>query len=96
MDPIFPQPGDIALASLPALLPMSTAAVTPVPTTSEQDRMSRIAALGQEDTTAGLLWLAMNFPAVCDAMLDKTGNDAIDDDYPCQEPEPSCAKCGAR
>ena len=36
----------------------------------------------------------MNFPAVCDAMLDKTEFDAVDED-PCQEPEPFCGECGA-
>jgi hypothetical protein len=44
---------------------------------------------------AGLFWLAMNFPAVCDAMLDKTEFDAVDDEFSCQEPEPFCAECGA-
>jgi len=104
MDPIFPQPGDIASLSLAALLrasmlpestlPVSTAPVAPVPEDCQLDRISRLAALGPADTVAGLLWLAMNFPAVCDAMLDKTESDGIDDDYPCQEPEPYCAECG--
>ena len=42
--------------------------------------------LGPEDTAAGLLWLAMNFPAVCDAMLDKTEFDAVDDEDPARNP----------
>jgi hypothetical protein len=71
MDPIFPQPGDIAPLSLPALLPASAAPAALIPEISRLDRISRLAALGPEDTVAGLLWLAMNFPAVCDAMLDK-------------------------
>lgn len=37
----------------------------------------------------------MNFPAVCDAMLDKTECDAIDDELSSQEPETFCAECGA-
>jgi hypothetical protein len=68
---------------------------TRFPGTPLLDRVSRLAALSQEDTVAGLLWLAMNFPAVCDAMLDKTEFDAIDDDCPCEEPEPFCTACGA-
>jgi hypothetical protein len=76
MDSIFYQPGDIAPLSLPALLPASTAPAAPIPEISQLDRISRLAALGQEGTVAGLLWLAMNFPAVCDAMLDKTEFDA--------------------
>jgi len=79
VDSIFYQPGDIA----------------PIPEISQLDRIGRLADLGPEDTIAGLLWLAMNFPAVCDAMLDKTESDAVDDDDPCQEPEPFCAECGA-
>src|ERR1700722_3346310 len=79
MDFIFCQPGDIAPLSLPALLPAGAAPVVPIPGISQLDRISRLAALGPEDTVAGLLWLAMNFPAVCDAMLDKTEFDAADD-----------------
>ena len=52
-------------------------------------------ALGPEDAAAGLLWLAMNFPAVCDAMLDKIEYDAVDDPDPGREPEPFCVVCGA-
>ena len=95
MDPIFPQLGDIAPLSLPALLPASAAPAAPIPEISQLDRISRLAALSPEDTVAGLLWLAMNFPAVCDAMLDKTEFDAVDDEDLCQEPEPFCAECGA-
>ena len=40
----------------------------------------------REGTVAGLLWLAMNFPAVCDAMLDKTEFDAVDDEDPGHDP----------
>ena len=80
MDPIFSQLGDIAPLSLPALLPASAAPAAPIPEISQLDRISRLAALRPEDTVAGLLWLAMNFPAVCDAMLDKTEFDAVDDE----------------
>jgi hypothetical protein len=61
----------------------------------QRDRIDRIGALSPEDTTAGLLWLAMNFPAICDAVLDKVEFDHIDDADPSQEPEPFCAECGA-
>ena len=93
MDPIFSQPGDIAPLSLPALLPASAAPAAPIPEISQLDRISRLAALGPEDTVAGLLWLAMNFPAVC-THAEKTEFDAVDDEDPCQEPEPFCAECG--
>jgi hypothetical protein len=101
MDPIFLQPGDIAPLSLPTTLPASKlpaipASAAPIPENCELDRISRLAAIGPEDMVAGLMWLAMNFPAVCDAMLDKTEFDAVDDEDPCQEPEPFCAECGAR
>jgi hypothetical protein len=93
MDSIFPEPGDIAPLPLPPTLPMSTALVTPAPAAWRRDRLDRIAALSQDDMAAGLFWLAMNFPAVCDALLDKTEFDAIDDEYPSQEPEPFWAEC---
>ena len=103
VDLIFPHPGDIAPLSLPALpagallsraVPAIPALAAPVPETSLLDRISRLAALGQEDTVAGLLWLAMNFPAVCGAMLDKTECDAIDDEeFPCEGPAPYCTVC---
>ena len=41
---------------------------------------------------AGLPWLAMNFPGVCDAMLDKLESDDIDDD--CGERSPGLARHG--
>ena len=102
VDLIFSHPGDIALPSLPGravgTLPLMAipAPAGPVPGAPLLDRVSRLAALSREDTVAGLLWLAMNFPVVCDAMLDKTEFDAIDDeeDCPCQEPEPFCIACG--
>ncbi len=94
MDPIFPQPGRTAPLSLPAAPPMSTAPLSPVPAMWPRDRIDRIAALSHDDTAAGLLWLAMNFPAVCDAMLDKVEFDAIDDEFSSLEPEPFCAECG--
>ena len=78
MDSIFYQPEDSA----------------PIPEISQLDRISRLADLGPEDTVADLLWLTMNFPAVCDAMPDKTEFDAVDDEDPYQEPEPFCAECG--
>jgi hypothetical protein len=100
MDPIFPQPGRAALLSLPAwprisTLPASTPPVGSPPVIAQRGRISRITTLGREDTAAGLLWLAMNFPAVCDAMLDKVEFDAIDDEHFSREPEPFCVKCGA-
>jgi hypothetical protein len=101
VDLIFSQPGDIASLFLPAraagmLPPRAFPFIGPVPGASELDRISRLAALSHQDTVAGLLWLAMNFPAVCDAMLDKTEFDAIDDEEPlCGEPEPYCTACGA-
>jgi hypothetical protein len=69
--------------------------VSVIPALWQQDRIVRISALAAEDVAAGLLWLAMNFPAVADAMLDKVGYDAIDDPDPSQEPGPFCAECGA-
>ena len=98
VDLIFPQPRDIASLVLPARLastvpPRALLAIPapgdPAAGTSQLDRISRLAALSHQDTVAGLLWLAMKFPAVCDAMLDKTEFDAIDDeeDYPFEEPE---------
>ncbi len=60
-----------------------------------RDRIARISALIPEDVTAGLIWLALNFPATCDAMLDKVERDDIDDPDPGREPEPYCALCGA-
>jgi hypothetical protein len=92
MDLIFPQP-TLILPGAP--LPMTMAPVSAVSLAWQQDRISRLAALAPEDIAAGLLWLAMNFPAVCDAMLDKVEYDAIDDPDPSQEPEPFCAECGA-
>jgi hypothetical protein len=99
MDPIFPHPALTAPLSLPALpastFPASTAPATPVSAVSERDRIGRLIALSADDMAAGLLWLAMNFPAVCDALLDKVECDAIDDEFPSEEPEPFCVKCGA-
>jgi hypothetical protein len=59
-----------------------------------QDRIARLTALTPEDAAVGLLWLAMNSPAICDAMLDKIDYDAIDDPAPGREPEPFCGECG--
>jgi hypothetical protein len=105
VDLIFSHPGDIAPLSLPApaagallvrALPAIPVPADPVSAAPLLDRVSRLAALGPEDTGAGLLWLAMNFPAVCDAMLDKTECDAIDDEESlCEEPEPYCTVCRA-
>ena len=69
--------------------------IIPQPAPILPDRITRITALAPEDATAGLLWLAMNFPAVCDTMLDKTEYDAIDDPDPGREPAPYCAECGS-
>jgi hypothetical protein len=93
MDPIFPQPALILPA---ASVPITMPPVSAIPAAWQQDRIARLTALAPEHATAGLLWLAMNFPAVCDAMLDKVEYDAIDDDLdPRREPEPFCAECGA-
>ena len=94
IDFIFPQPGDIASLSLPALLPASAVTTEPIREISQLAWIGRRAALGSENTVVGLLWLAMNFPTVYDAMLDKTEFDAGDDEDPGQEPEPYCAECG--
>jgi hypothetical protein len=61
---------------------MTMAPVSAISAAWQQDRIGRLAALEPEDAAAGLLWLAMNFPAVCDAMLDKVEYDAIDDPDP--------------
>jgi hypothetical protein len=106
VDLIFSHLGDIASLVLPAraagalplrALPAFPAPGGPVPIVSGLDWISRLAALSSQDTVAGLLWLAMHSPTVCDAMLDKTEFDAIDDeeDYPRGEPEPYCTSCGA-
>jgi hypothetical protein len=91
MDPIFPQPALILPA---ARIPIAMPSVSAIPALWQQDRIGRIAALGPEEAAVGLLWLPMNFPAVCDAMLDKVEYDAIDDPDPSQEPGPFCAECG--
>jgi hypothetical protein len=101
MHPIIPQPGQTAPPSHPAALPLSAAPApapapaNPAPVPRPPDRIARLTALTPEDATAGLLWLAMNYPAVTDAMLDKLEYDAIDDPDPGREPEPFCATCGA-
>ena len=95
MDPIFSQPGRSAPISVPALLPTAMAPASAVTMAWQRDRIGRLTALAPEDMAAGLLWLAMTFPAVCDAMLDKVEYDAIDDPDPGREPEPFCAECGA-
>jgi hypothetical protein len=61
-----------------------------------RDRIARLTALAPEDMAAGLLWLAMNFPAVCEVMLDKLESDDIDDECFGAEPEPFCAECDAQ
>jgi hypothetical protein len=95
MDPIFPHPGQTTPISRPAPVAVTMAPVSGIPALWQQDRISRLTALGPEDAAVALLWLAMNFPAVCDAMLDKVEYDAIDDPDPGREPEPFCAECGA-
>jgi hypothetical protein len=69
--------------------------VSALPALWQQDRIARLTALTPQDAHAGLLWLAMNYPDTCDAMLDKIDYDAIDDPDPGREPEPFCAECGA-
>jgi hypothetical protein len=95
MDPVFPQACPIAPAFPAPPVPVTMAPASALPAARQQDRISRLTALGPQDAAAGLLWLAMNFPAVTDAMLDKVGYDAIDDPDPGREPEPFCAGCGA-
>jgi hypothetical protein len=92
MDTIIPQP---ALIHPPAPLPAATTPASAISAHGQQDRIARLTALAPEDAAAGLLWLAMNFPAVCDAMLDKVEHDAIDDLDSASEPEPFCAECGS-
>jgi hypothetical protein len=75
MHPILPQ----------APLPAAIAPVSASPAPWHQDRTARLTAPAPQDAAAGLLWLAMNFPAVCDAMLDKVGYDAADDPDPSRE-----------
>jgi len=106
MHPIFPQRGPTAPAPAAIGTPdtgstragssgvLSPASAAPVPW--PRDRLGRLAALTPEDKTAGLVWLAMHFPAVCDAVLDKVEQDDEDDgDDVSEEPEPCCAVCGA-
>ena len=98
VDLIFSYPGEIApYPCLPFRRARSRAgAASRRPPDVLADRFGRLAALSHQDTVAGLLWLAMNFPAVCDAMLGKAEDDAIDDeDSQCEEPEPYCTACGA-
>jgi hypothetical protein len=92
MESILPQTAPI-LPTAP--LPVAMAPVSALPALWRQDRIARLTALAPEDARAGLLWLAMNFPDVCDTMLDKVDYDAIDDPDPSREPEPFCAECGA-
>ncbi|MBV9381764.1 MAG: hypothetical protein JOY82_19025 [Streptosporangiaceae bacterium] len=86
MDPIFPQRGHAVCAS-PAATPADSAGPAP------RSRLDRLAGLGPEDKTAGLVWLAVHSPAVCDAMLGALEQE--DEELACQEPEPYCAACGA-
>jgi hypothetical protein len=86
MDSIFPQRGHAVPAS-----PATPFAAGTAP--AFQDRLDRLADLDPEDKTAGLVWLAIHSPAVCDAMLDAL--EEGDDELACQEPEPYCAACGA-
>lgn len=79
MNPIFAHPAPTAPISLPAPPLMNTLPLSPGPSAWLQDRIARLTALAPEDAAAGLLWLAMTFPAVCDAMLDKLESDDIDE-----------------
>ncbi len=90
MHPILPQ-----ATPTRAPLPVTMPPVSAIPALWQQDRIARLTALTPEDARAGLLWLAMNHPDTCDAMLDKIDDDAIDDPDPGREPEPFCAECGA-
>jgi hypothetical protein len=80
MDPIIPQPAAVSI-DLTAW--------------HHRDRIARITALAPENATAGLIWLALNYPATGDALLDKVEWDATGDPDPGREPEPSRAECGA-
>jgi len=53
--------------------------IFPYPTSWPPDRVGRLTALEPEDAAVGMLWLAMTFPTVCDAMLDRLEHDDIDD-----------------
>ena len=92
MDLIFPQTRPIFPAPP---LPITMAPVGAISAAWQEDRIARLGMLASEDMSAGLLWLAMNFSAVCDAMLDKLEYDAIDDPDPGREPEPFCGECAA-
>jgi hypothetical protein len=83
MNPIFPQREHASTAAPPA--------ASTVP--ASRSRLDRLACLGPDDKTAGLAWLAVHCPAVCDAMLDALDDD--EEELACQEPEPYCATCGA-
>lgn len=103
MDPIFPQRGQIAPAPAAIGTPGTggtRAGLSAVPLPASvppaawpRDRLDRLAVLTPEDKTAGLVWLAIHFPAVCDAVLDTVEQD--DGDDVSAEPEPYCAVCGA-
>jgi hypothetical protein len=90
MDPIFPQRGH-SLPASPA--PPPAAGKAPAPWPQPRDRLDRLAGLGPDDKTAGLAWLAVHHPAVCDAMLGALEED--DAELARSEPEPYCAACGA-
>lgn len=92
MDLIFPQTPLIFPAHP---LPMTMTPVSAISAAWHEDRIARLGMLAPQDISAGLLWLAMNFPAVFDTMLDKIEYDPIDDPDPSREPEPFCAECGA-
>jgi hypothetical protein len=82
-------------ATMDLIIPQAAAVSIDLAAWHHRDRIARIHALIPEDATAGLIWLALNYPATCDAMLDKIEWDGIDDPDPGREPEPCCALCGA-
>jgi hypothetical protein len=106
MDPIFSQHGPTACAPRTTRMRGATGssrvgssgASSPVsaPAAWPRDRLARLDMLDPKDKTAGLIWLAMHYPAVFDAVLDKVERDDEDDgDVTSDEPEPYCALCGA-
>ena len=92
MDPIFSQDAPITPPGLPGFTEAAPAG-SAVPGAWSRDRIGRLGALTPEDNSAGLIWLALHFPAACDAVLDALEYDEEEEASP--GPEPYCAICGA-
>jgi hypothetical protein len=92
MDLIFSQDTPITSLEFPGFAEAALAGIA-VPGAWSRDRVDRLGALTPEDKSAGLIWLALHFPAACDAVLDALEYD--DEEEASPEPEPYCASCGA-